>query len=91
MGTMTFTVRMDEDDVKDIDALASKNDRSRNDIVKEALAERLAFEAVQTARIRRGLADAEADRFAGADRISGVLGKYAPASRDKPVPSDNSA
>ncbi|MBT3557409.1 MAG: ribbon-helix-helix protein, CopG family [Rhodospirillales bacterium] len=77
MSTMTFTVRMDDGDVKDVDAHARKNDRSRNDFVKEAIAEKLAFEKVQTARIRRGLEDADAGRFADTGRLNSVLNKFA--------------
>ena len=42
------------------------------------IAELLAFEEAQIAKIKRGLADAEAGRFASPERIARLLDEYKP-------------
>jgi predicted transcriptional regulator len=46
------------------------------------IAEMPAFEEAQIAKIKRGLADAEAGRFASPERIARVLAKYKPRKCD---------
>ena len=78
MANQAFTVRMDEAELKAVDDLAKRQARSRNELIREAVAEKLAFDAAQTAKVLRGLADADAGRFANEERIAEVLNRHLP-------------
>ena len=78
MANQAFTVRMDEAELKAIDELAKRQARSRNELIREAVAEKLAFDGAQTTKVLRGLADADAGRFASEERIAEVLTRHRP-------------
>ncbi len=78
MGTDSFTVRTDKKNVKKLDAIASRLDRSRNYIVNEAIENFLEIEAWQIERTLRGIKDADEGRFASDEEMERVFNKYNP-------------
>jgi len=72
-----FTVRVPEDVATQLDALASKLDRSRSYVAARAIGDYVAREAWQLAEIEAGLNEAERGDFASEAEVEGVLKKYA--------------
>ena len=71
-----FTVRMDPDRQKQLDAIAQLLDRSRNYVVNQAIEEFLDTHAWQVAHIRAGLAAAERGEFATDEEMDAVFNRY---------------
>ncbi len=67
--TEPITLRAGKDVVSEIDALAAATNRSRADIVTEALRQYLDTNAWQTERIEEGLAAARAGRVRPAEDV----------------------
>jgi len=72
-----FTVRVPEDVATQLDALASKMDRSRSYVAARAIADFVAREAWQLAEIEAGVNEAERGEFATEAEVEDVLKKYA--------------
>ena len=72
-----FTVRVPEDVAAQLDALASKMDRSRSYVAARAIADFVAREAWQLAEIEAGVNEAERGEFATEAEVEDVLKKYA--------------
>ncbi len=62
--TAPFTVRLDEDMLGALDALAEKTDRSRNWLVARAIESYVSLNAWQIAKIEEGIAAANRGDFA---------------------------
>ena len=72
-----FTVRVPEDVAAQLDALASKMDRSRSYVAARAIGDFVAREAWQLAEIEAGWNEAERGEFASEAEVEDVLKKYA--------------
>lgn len=55
MSTEAFTIRADSETVHRLDALASRLDRSRNELINQAIAEYLDLHTWQIDKIQRGI------------------------------------
>jgi len=64
-----ITVRADQETIDEIDALALAMDRSRNDIVNQALRQFLEVNVWQLDRIKAGIADSRAGRVHAAEDV----------------------
>jgi predicted transcriptional regulator len=71
-----FTVRVSDAIAEQLDALATKLDRSRAYVAAQAIEDFVEREAWQLAEIEAGLAEAERGEFASAAELAHVVGKY---------------
>ncbi len=71
-----FTVRVADETVSKLDALAHKLDRSRAYIAAQAIEQYVAREDWQLQEIEAGLAEAEAGQFASTADVGRVLNTY---------------
>ena len=76
MPTEAVPVRTDSRILRELDALARQQDRSRNEIVNEAIDNFLELHAWQEQRVRTGIEAADQGRFAGTAEMQRVFGKY---------------
>lgn len=74
--TAAFTVRLDDELLAKLDALASDTDRSRNWIARKAIENYVELNAWQIARIREGVAEADRGEFATDEEVEAVFSKY---------------
>ncbi|OXE36538.1 MAG: hypothetical protein CGW95_06990 [Phenylobacterium zucineum] len=75
--TESIMVRAAKNMVSEIDALAASMDRSRNDLVVQALEQYLQTNAWQMEKIREGLAAAREGSVVVADEVfSGIAAKH---------------
>jgi len=74
--TAAFTIRLDDETLAKLDALAADTDRSRNWIATKAIEEYLATNAWQITRIHEGLAEADRGDFATDAEVEAVFAKY---------------
>jgi predicted transcriptional regulator len=74
--TAAFTVRLDEDVLRDLDRLAQKTDRSRNWLVTQAVQEYVSVNAWQLEKIEAGIAAADRGDFASDEEVSRVRAKF---------------
>lgn len=77
-----FTVRLDDEKARKLDALASKLDRPRAYLAARAIDDFLEREEWQIAEIEAGLAEADRGAFASADDLARVVAKYVTPERD---------
>ena len=76
-ATAPITIRASKETIENIDALAQIMDRSRNYIVNQALQDYLANHDWQIARVRDGIAAADAGRVIDAGTVfAGIAGKH---------------
>jgi predicted transcriptional regulator len=68
-----ITIRAAKDVVSGIDALAAAMDRSRNDVVDQALRQYLEANAWQVERIKEGIAAARDGRVRPAEEVLGDI------------------
>ena len=73
-----FTVRLDPEKRKQLDAIAQQQDRSRNYVVNQAIEEYLDTHAWQVEHIRAGLAAAERGEFATDKEMEAIFNRYQP-------------
>lgn len=76
MPKETFSVHTDSRLLRKLDRLARQQDRSRNDIVNEAINNLLELCSRQEQRIRAEIEAADQGRFAGTAKMERVIGKY---------------
>ena len=78
ISTMTaaFTIRLDDEMLAKLDALAADTDRSRNWIATKAIESYVELNAWQIAQIKQGLAEADRGEFATEAEVSAVFDKY---------------
>ncbi len=74
MGTVT--ARIPEETVAKLNELAKATNRSKSFIVASALEKFLDEQAWQVARIKEGLAEADAGNFAADDEVKAAFGKW---------------
>jgi len=71
-----FTVRIDPDKQKQLDAIAHQLDRSRNYVVNQAIKEFLDTHAWQVEHIQAGLVAAEQGDFASEEEMEAIFNRY---------------
>lgn len=74
--TAAFTIRLDDEMLAKLDALAADTDRSRSWIAAKAIESYVELNAWQIARIREGIAEADRGEFATPDEVEAVFAKY---------------
>ena len=71
-----FTIRLDDEMLAKLDALAADTDRSRSWIAARAIEDYVALNAWQIARIKDGIAEADRGEFATDEEVRAVFDKY---------------
>ncbi len=74
--TAAFTIRLDDEMLAKLDALAADTDRSRNWIAAKAIEAYVELNAWQIQRIREGIAEADRGAFATDEEVEAVFNKY---------------
>lgn len=74
--TAAFTIRLDDEMLAKLDALAADTDRSRSWIAARAIENYVALNAWQIARIKDGIAEADRGEFATDEEVRAVFDKY---------------
>ena len=74
--TAAFTIRLDDEMLAKLDALAADTDRSRNWIAAKAIESYVELNAWQIARIKEGIAEADRGEFATPDEVEAVFARY---------------
>ena len=70
------TIQLDDKVLGELDALAAKIERSREDLLGEAVADYLAFQQWQVEEIEAGLAEADRGEFASDEEVAAVFAKF---------------
>ncbi len=74
--TAAFTIRLDDETLAKLDALAAETDRSRSWIAARAIQDYVELNAWQIRRIKDGIADADRGDFASDDEVEAVFARY---------------
>ncbi|MGW9333265.1 CopG family ribbon-helix-helix protein [Bosea sp. NPDC055594] len=74
--TAAFTIRLDDETLAKLDALAADTDRSRNWLAAKAIENYVELNAWQIARIKEGVAEADRGKFATDQEVEAVFAKY---------------
>jgi predicted transcriptional regulator len=74
--TAAFTIRLDDEMLAKLDALAADTDRSRSWIAAKAIQDYVELNAWQIQRIREGIAEADRGEFATDGEVEAVFSKY---------------
>lgn len=74
--TAAFTIRLDDEMLAKLDALAADIDRSRNWIAAKAIQDYVELNAWQIQRIKEGIAEADRGEFATDEEVAAVFNKY---------------
>ncbi len=74
--TAAFTIRLDDQMLAKLDALATDTDRSRSWLAAKAIEDYLERNAWQIARIKDGIAEADRGEFASDEEVEAVFAKY---------------
>lgn len=70
--TAAFTIRLDDDMLAKLDALAADTDRSRSWIAARAIEDYVALNAWQIAHIKEGIAQADRGEFATEEELDAI-------------------
>lgn len=71
-----FTIRIDDELAAKLDDLAKQTDRSRSWLAARAIEDYVALNEWQIAKIKEGIADADAGRFASDEEVEAVFARY---------------
>lgn len=71
-----ITIRLDADLTERLDRIAEMLDRPLADIAAEAVAEYVAAEEAEIAKIKEGLEQARRGEFASDEEVAAVIAKY---------------
>ncbi len=74
--TAAFTIRLDDETLAKLDALAADTDRSRNWLAAKAIENYVELNAWQIARIKEGVAEADRGAFATDQEVEAVFARY---------------
>ena len=74
--TAAFTIRLDDEMLAKLDALAADTDRSRNWIAAKAIQDYVELNAWQIEQIKAGIAEADRGEFATDEEVEAVFRKY---------------
>lgn len=70
--TAAFTIRLDDEMLAKLDALAADTDRSRNWIATKAIESYVELNAWQIAQIKAGIAEADRGEFATEEELDAI-------------------
>jgi predicted transcriptional regulator len=70
--TAAFTIRLDDETLAKLDALAADTDRSRNWLAAKAIENYVELNSWQIARIKEGLAQADRGEFATEEELDAI-------------------
>jgi predicted transcriptional regulator len=70
--TAAFTIRLDDEKLAKLDALAADMDRSRSWIAARAIEDYVALNAWQIAHIKEGIAQADRGEFATEEELDAI-------------------
>lgn len=70
--TAAFTIRLDDDKLAKLDALAADMDRSRSWIAAKAIENYVELNAWQIAQIKAGIAEADRGEFATEEELDAI-------------------
>lgn len=73
---LPVTIDLDEDTLDTLDRLAARREKSRGDLLKEALLDYLSLQAWQTDKIIAGIEAADRGDFASDEEIARIVRKY---------------
>lgn len=73
--TAAFTIRLDEETLAKLDALAVDTDRSRNWLAAKAIQDYVELNAWQIQRIKEGIAEADRGEFATEEELDAIEAK----------------
>lgn len=73
--TAAFTIRLDDETLAKLDALAADTDRSRNWLVAKAIQDYVELNAWQIQRIKEGIAEADRGEFATDEELDAIEAK----------------
>ena len=73
--TAAFTIRLDDEMLAKLDALAADTDRSRNWIAAKAIQDYVELNAWQIQRIKEGIAEADRGEFATEEELDAIEAK----------------
>lgn len=74
--TAAFTIRLDDETLAKLDALAADTDRSRNWLAAKAIETYIELNSWQIERIKEGIAQADRGEFATKEEVEAVFAKY---------------
>jgi predicted transcriptional regulator len=70
--TAAFTIRLDDETLAKLDALAADTDRSRNWLAAKAIENYVELNSWQIARIKEGIAQADRGEFATEEELDAI-------------------
>lgn len=73
--TAAFTIRLDDETLAKLDALAADTDRSRNWLATKAIENYIELNAWQIERIKEGIAQADRGEFATEEELDAIEAK----------------
>ena len=73
--TAAFTIRLDDETLAKLDALAADTDRSRNWLAAKAIQDYVELNAWQIQRIKEGIAEADRGEFATEEKLDAIEAK----------------
>jgi predicted transcriptional regulator len=85
--SLSVTIDLDEEVVHSLDRLAARTERSRDDLLNEALQDYLRLQEWQLGKITVGIEAADRGDFVGDDEIARIAEKYSaspPSHLDPP-------
>ncbi len=72
----SVTFELDDETLQTLDRLAERTERSRDDLISQAVQDYLAVQGWQIDKIREGIAAAERGDFADEEEIARIVEKY---------------
>ena len=72
----SVTFELDDETLQTLDRLAERTERSRDDLISQAVQDYLALQGWQIDKIRAGIAAAERGDFADEEEIARIVEKY---------------
>jgi len=74
--SLTTSIRLDQETLSQIDAIASAEGRSRSWLLQQAVKDALEIRASYEAAVQKGIEQARAGRFATDEEVEAVFAKY---------------
>jgi predicted transcriptional regulator len=74
--SLTTSIRLDQETLSQIDAIAAAEGRSRNWLLQQAVKDVLEIRASYEAAVQKGIEQARAGRFATDEEVEAVFSKY---------------
>jgi predicted transcriptional regulator len=74
--TATLTIELEDEILRSLNQLAHRTDRSRNELVNQAVRDYLELQAWQIGKIEAGIAAADRGEFATDEDLARIAGKY---------------